>query len=226
MTLTLPDVLIGVSLLICVPVQLFLVQNWGNPESSRSYALQKFLNHVSRFQDDYLSWTAWMKWLIKTLDLGHLFPTVIIDSNPDEGESPAIEVMRYKHKHGYFSFSPEPRYTRPPSVTYRIGQVVAHKKWKYRGVIVGWDEVAKAPPEWLDQMHGKDNYKWRKMPNYSILVDTRDRLSPQLTYVPQVNIELITNTKIIHPLLDDHFESFDGAQYIPRPWLKSLYPQD
>ncbi|GFU03820.1 f-box only protein 21 [Nephila pilipes] len=226
MTLTLPDVLIAVTLIICVPVQFFLVQNWGNTESSRSYALHKFLNHLSRFRDDYLSWNSWRKWLIKTLDLGHLFPTITIESDPDEGESPAIEVMRYKHKHGYFSFSPEPRDSRPPAVMYRIGQVVVHKEWNYRGVIVGWDEVAKAPPEWLDQMHGKDNFEWRKMPNYSILVDTRDRLSPQLTYVPQVNIELITNTKIIHPLLDDHFESFDGAQYIPRPWLKTLYPQD
>ncbi|CAL1275952.1 unnamed protein product [Larinioides sclopetarius] len=75
-------------------------------------------------------------------------------------------------------------------------------------------------------MHGKNNKEWRNMPNYSILVDTRDRLSPQLTYVPQVNIDLVKNTKIMHPLLDDHFEGFDGAQYIPRPWLKSLYPQD
>jgi hemimethylated DNA binding protein len=28
-------------------------------------------------------------------------------------------------------------------VKYRIGQVVKHKRWGYRGVIVGWDEFAK-----------------------------------------------------------------------------------
>jgi len=27
------------------------------------------------------------------------------------------------------------------------------------------------------------------MPNYSILVDTRDRLTPQVTYVPEENLE-------------------------------------
>ncbi|KAF8782918.1 uncharacterized protein LOC129963403 isoform X1 [Argiope bruennichi] len=224
MTLTNSDVLIGITLLACVPIQLFIVQNWGSSESARSYALNKFLNHLTKLQD--ISWNSWKSWLITFLGMDHMFPTVMTESDPDEGESPAIEVMRYKHKHGYFSFSPEPRNSRPPNVMFRVGQVVMHKKWKYRGVIVGWDEVAKAPPEWLDEMHGKNNKEWRNMPNYSILVDTRDRLSPQLTYVPQVNIDLVKNTKIMHPLLDDHFESFDGAQYIPRPWLKSLYPQD
>lgn len=34
------------------------------------------------------------------------------------------------------------------------------------------------------------------MPNYSILVDTRDRLAPQITYVPQENIEVIVNTQV------------------------------
>ena len=46
------------------------------------------------------------------------------------------------------------------------------------------------------------------MPNYSILVDTRDRLTPQVTYVPQENIEVVVNTQVspdraqhLHPLL-------------------------
>lgn len=30
----------------------------------------------------------------------------------------------------------------------------------------------------------------------------------------------------MHPAIDNYFESFDGAQYIPRPWLQALYPQD
>lgn len=34
------------------------------------------------------------------------------------------------------------------------------------------------------------------MPNYVILVDTRDRLTPQLTYAPQENLEVIKNTKV------------------------------
>jgi hemimethylated DNA binding protein len=34
------------------------------------------------------------------------------------------------------------------------------------------------------------------MPNYAILVDTRDRPEPQVTYVPEENLEIITNTKV------------------------------
>ena len=37
---------------------------------------------------------------------------------------------------------------------------------------------------------------WRTMPNYSILVDTRDRLAPQITYVPQENLEIATKTQV------------------------------
>ncbi|XP_054723277.1 F-box only protein 21-like [Uloborus diversus] len=134
--------------------------------------------------------------------------------------------MQFKQKEGYFALSPEPRTERSPDIKFRVGQVIVHKVWKYRGVIVGWDETAKAPKEWLKVMHGEKHKHWKDMPNYSILVDTRDKLIPQIGYVPQENIEVVTNMRVLHPLLDDHFENFDGAQYIPRPWLKALYPQD
>ena len=64
-------------------------------------------------------------------------------------------------------------------------QVVKHKKWGYHGVIMGWDNKARAPDEWLKEMHG-ENTHWRDQPNYAVLVDTRDRPAPQMTYVPQV----------------------------------------
>jgi len=104
-------------------------------------------------------------------------------------------------------------------------QVVKHKKWGYHGVIMGWDNTARAPEEWLKEMHG-ENTHWRDQPNYAVLVDTRDRPAPQMTYVPQENIEVIKNKKILHPRVDDYFENYDGAQYLPRPWLRALYPRD
>ena len=39
--------------------------------------------------------------------------------------------------------SAEPRSPREKHIKYRIGQVVKHKKWGYRGVIIGWDKDAK-----------------------------------------------------------------------------------
>lgn len=32
--------------------------------------------------------------------------------------------------------------------------------------------------------------EWSEMPNYSVIIDTRDRLIPQLAYVVEENIEL------------------------------------
>ena len=59
------------------------------------------------------------------------------------GECPAKEVFSYQNKEGYFASSIDIRKPRPPNVAYRVGQVIKHKKWGYRGVIVGWDEKAK-----------------------------------------------------------------------------------
>ncbi|XP_060557516.1 F-box only protein 21-like [Ruditapes philippinarum] len=122
--------------------------------------------------------------------------------------------------------SVEPRTYRPPEVKYRIGQVVKHKRWGYRGVIVGWDEFAKAPEYWIKNNHPPGMEHWRTQPNYAIIVDTRDRLAPQITYVPQENLEVVVNMQILHPSIEEYFEKFDGAQYLPRPWLKAVYPYD
>ena len=95
----------------------------------------------------------------------------------------------------------------------------------FRGVIIGWDEKAKAPEHWIKQMHA-GHPEWRAQPNYSVLVDTRDRTAPQTTYVPQENIEVIKGTKVLHPSIDDYFEAYDGSQYLPRPFLRERYPRD
>ena len=39
--------------------------------------------------------------------------------------------------------SADVRSPRPPSVKFRVGQVVRHRRFGYRGVIIGWDTVAK-----------------------------------------------------------------------------------
>uniref|UniRef100_A0A914D039 Hemimethylated DNA-binding domain-containing protein n=1 Tax=Acrobeloides nanus TaxID=290746 RepID=A0A914D039_9BILA len=107
---------------------------------------------------------------------------------------------------------------------YKIGQVLRHKIHGYRAVIVGWDEKAKAPEWWLEKAH-KGNEEWRNSPNYMILIDTRDRLVAQIGYVVEENI-ILSKGKVIHPLVNRYFESFDGTCYKPRPWLRNVYPND
>lgn len=52
-----------------------------------------------------------------------------------------------------FLASPSIRSPRSEYVKYRVGQVVQHKIYGYRAVIIGWDEIASAPDEWLDEHH-------------------------------------------------------------------------
>eukprot|EP00118_Oscarella_pearsei_P026688 m.310292 g.310292 ORF g.310292 m.310292 type:complete len:265 (+) comp50681_c0_seq1:49-843(+) len=162
------------------------------------------------------------------------------EEKPSADTSPAKEVFKMNQfrekqyqKNSWQPSIPEEHFTssrkrrkRKGFVKYRVGQVVYHKRWGYRGVIVGWDEYAKAPDFWLRMNHPFDKPEWRRQPNYAVLVDTQDRPEPQETYIPQDNIEIITNTKIKHPDVSDYFDSFDGAQYLPSEWLREMYPED
>lgn len=214
-------------LLLAVPTQYFITRFITAPDTgTRNLAFRRLLSSAEGFRNKYLSLAAWSQWCqdIMSMLRGRRWEYAGQD-NPN-GESPAVEVLQYKDKKGYFGTSPKPREPRPANVMFHVGQVVRHKKWNYRGVIIGWDAKARAPQSWLGKMHPQDKKHWQEQPNYSILVDTRDRLSPQITYVPQENIEVILNTQILHPSLDNYFEYYDGGQYILRPWLQAIYPQD
>ncbi|KAK7480727.1 hypothetical protein BaRGS_00027988 [Batillaria attramentaria] len=214
-------------LLLAVPAQYFVTRFVSTPDSNRVLAFRQLLSSAAGFRNKYLTLSAWGQWCQNLLDLFSSSGIHDYAGHDDpNGESPAVEVLQYKDRNGYFSTSTEPRSPRLSSVKFHIGQVIRHKRWGYRGVIIGWDPKAVAPEGWLRQNHPPDKKYWREMPNYSILVDTRDRLVPQITYVPQENIEIIVNTQVLHPSIDNYFEAFDGAQYIPRPWLQAVYPHD
>ncbi|XP_006813670.1 uncharacterized protein LOC102806273 [Saccoglossus kowalevskii] len=212
-------------LVLALPAQ-YLISNWTSTSSTqRSQDVRDLALGIQSWTTRIFTLKTWKNlcsWMVAKIQSGEFYS----DEEDDMGESPAIEVLKYREKDGHFAGSPEPRSPRPAHVKYRVGQVIRHKKWGYRGVITGWDLTAKAPEEWLKQMHPKDKPYWRNHPNYAILVDTRDRAVPQLTYIPEENIEIITNTKIIHPEIENYFEGFDGSQFLARPWLKVIYPHD
>jgi hemimethylated DNA binding protein len=214
------------ALLLCVPLQLLLTDFMGSNEGTRTYAISKLVNQFSEIRDSWLRVEPWQMWCSRILRMNFLdLVTSGMDDGDPMGECPAVEVFRYRDRDGYFGQSPDPRDTRPPNVKYRVGQVIKHFRWGYKGVIIGWDESARAPESWIQQMHG-DHKEWRTQPNYAVLVDTRDRPVPQITYIPQENIEVVKHTKVLHPSVEDYFENFDGSQYLPRPWLKAIYRRD
>jgi hypothetical protein len=56
------------------------------------------------------------------------------------------------------------------------------------------------------------------------LIDTRDKAVPQIGYVIEDNVEIVTDTKVIHPFLSKYFENFKDGRYVLRPWLQVVYP--
>jgi len=214
------------ALFLCVPAQLLISQYMGSTEANRTYAISQLVGQWTHIRESWLRVESWKSWCKRLLNLKMrdimLDPLGLMDPL---GECPAVEVFKFRDKDGYFGQSPEPRDARPPHVQFRVGQVVKHKRWGYRGVIIGWDETARAPGSWLEEMH-KGNPRWRGQPNYAVLVDTRDRPAPQITYVPQENLDVVKHTAILHPSTEDYFENFDGSQYLPRPWLRTVYPRD
>lgn len=205
-------------LLLAVPLQ-YLICLWTSPSASeRAQLIKQLSKPLTLFSSGYiLDWNTWQEMVVNWTQ------SMINILQDEDGECPAEEVIKFQEKNGHFGMSTVPRTPRPKHVKFHVGQVIRHKLWNYRGVIIGWDEKLKASEAWTQQNHG-DKKHWRNMPNYAILVDIRDRPSSQITYVPEENIELITNTKIVHSILEEYFGEFDGARYLPRPWLKKVYP--
>ncbi|KAL4233123.1 hypothetical protein ACF0H5_007808 [Mactra antiquata] len=136
-------------LLLAVPVQYLISQWMFTTESQRSYAIRSFINEANGFKDEYFTWKSWRKWCERILH-----GVAYMDNQDDpNGESPAVEVINRLDPNGYFGRSVEPRSYRPPEVKFRVGQVIKHKLWGYRGVIVGWDELARAPEHWIRNNH-------------------------------------------------------------------------
>ena len=57
----------------------------------------------------------------------------------------------------YFASSTKPRRKHPAEILFRVGEIVFHREYEVRGVVLGWDKEAKAPLSWLRQAgRGRD----------------------------------------------------------------------
>jgi F-box protein 21 len=132
-------------------------------------------------------------------------------------------------------------------VLFRVGQVINHHRYAYRGVIYGWDLKCEAGERWIEQMRVDELPLGRDQPFYRVLVDCRDRNS-QSTYVAQENIRVekepssssssagdsrLDNRQIDHPQVGHYFESYllshwhvKGQHYLPNALVRSQYPED
>ncbi len=101
-----------------------------------------------------------------------------------------------------FTFNPgnHPRYT--------VGQLVRHKLFDYRGVIVDVHTGYRGTDEWYDEVAKSKPPK--DQPWYEVLVHD----SARVTYVADRNLELdVTGMPVAHPLIRIFFSEFDRGNY-------------
>ncbi len=92
---------------------------------------------------------------------------------------------------------------------FRVGQLIHHKRFDYRGVIVDVDATFQGTEEWYETMATSRPPKDR--PWYHVLVDR----ATHMTYVPEQNLEPdLTGAPIAHPLLDRFFDGLRDGLYV------------
>ncbi len=86
------------------------------------------------------------------------------------------------------------------------GQLIHHRRYDYRGVIVKVDDHCRAPNAWYKRNQTQPS---REQPWYHVLVD-----QGQETYVAEENLELDTHEEMVqHPLVDQIFPVFMNGRY-------------
>ena len=94
---------------------------------------------------------------------------------------------------------------------FRPGQVIHHKLFDYRGVVVDVDPVFQGSEEWYQQMARSQPPKDK--PWYHVLVHD----AAHTTYVAERNLDPDHSMEPIrHPLLGAHFDKFEKGVYVPR----------
>jgi heat shock protein HspQ len=87
------------------------------------------------------------------------------------------------------------------------GQLVFHRRYKYRGVVVDRDPVCRADDAWY---HNNQTQPKREQPWYHVLVHG----AGHMTYVAQTNLtEDPSQEPIEHPMLDKFFKTFLQGRY-------------
>ena len=90
---------------------------------------------------------------------------------------------------------------------FAVGQVIHHRRYDYRGVVVGHDPQCEADEGWYQNNKTQPR---RDQPWYHVLVDNAE----QTTYVAEDNLEPdASDQPIRHPLVGKIFRGFLHGRY-------------
>jgi len=91
---------------------------------------------------------------------------------------------------------------------FHLGDLVQHKRYGYRGVIVSLDPVCRADEEWYGS---KQTQPSRDQPWYHVLVDE----SLHVTYAAEENLMRdVVEAPVHHPLVEVYFKGFADGRYL------------
>lgn len=94
---------------------------------------------------------------------------------------------------------------------FAVGQVVHHRLFDYRGVIIDVDPVFRGSDEWYEKMAPSRPPKYK--PWYKVLMHGTDNQ----TYVAERNLEPDSSgDPVVHPDLDTYFSGFIEGVYVLR----------
>ena len=94
-------------------------------------------------------------------------------------------------------------------VKFSVGELIHHRLFGYRGVIIDVDQNFQASEEWYEAVAKSRPPK--NKPWYHVLVHQ----SEQSTYVAEQNLEPDDSVEPIdHPMLENFFSKFDNGRYI------------
>lgn len=95
------------------------------------------------------------------------------------------------------------------SAKFYPGQIVHHRKFDYRGVVVDVDPVYSGSEEWYEVV--ATSRPPRDRPWYHVLVDNADHR----TYVAERHLESSSDlSPVRHPLVDAVFDRFADGRYV------------
>ncbi|RDE19532.1 heat shock protein HspQ [Motiliproteus coralliicola] len=90
-----------------------------------------------------------------------------------------------------------------------VGQLIHHRLFNYRGVVVDVDQTCQASEEWYETVAKSRPPK--DQPWYSVLVHQ----GTHTTYVAERNLEADDSVDpVIHPLVEQCFSRFENGRYI------------
>lgn len=94
------------------------------------------------------------------------------------------------------------------SASFNIGQIIHHRNFNYRGVIVDVDPNFQGTDEWYEE-HA-NSFPSKDAPWYHVLVDDDN----VMTYVAEKNLEHDDEgVPIEHPMVEEIFDGYDSGRY-------------